>query len=556
MALPVRSNLSALNANRQLGMNSSTVGKSLEKLSSGFRINRAADDSSGLAISEKMKAQIKGLEQASSNSQDGISLVQTAEGATTEIHNMLNRMVELATKSSNGTIQNEVDREAIQKEVDDLNSEITRIAQSTNFNGINLLDGSLSGSSSAGAAGKASIDLTKNANLKGALSTIDATKGKYQTEDLATLGAATAVGDRVEFKLNYKDENGNDNTITLNFKAESSTGWVSEQSGKAYTLTARATKVDLANMIKDELKNTAAGDLFDVKTTTGGAALVFEAKTAGANKGQVTGFSIADDTASAGTMVISKSKLATNTAGVDEFDSINFAKLKAWDGTADNLGKADVMTINGEKFMLIGSEVTADQIATLDKDINVIKSTQTSGSAASTNTRAAFLQVISNKTGLKIEAHATLSTGINIKNAPTATNAVSGLTLQVGDTNASFNKVSVSVDDLSAKGIKTAGLKVATQVDAGNAIDTIKQAINKVSTNRANLGSLQNRLEYTINNLNTTAENMTSANSRIRDTDMAKEMMEYTKMNVLVQSAQAMLAQANQTPQSVLQLLQ
>lgn len=552
MALPVRSNLSALNANRQLGMNSSTVSKSLEKLSSGFRINRAADDSSGLAISEKMKAQIKGLEQASSNSQDGISLVQTAEGATTEIHNMLNRMVELATKSSNGTIQNEVDREAIQKEVDDLNSEITRIAQSTNFNGINLLDGSLSGTSSAGAAGKASIELTKNANLKGALATVDATKGLYKTEVLADLGATTTVGDKVEFKLNYKDENGNDNTITLNFKAESSTGWISETSGKAYTLATTATDGQLATMIKDELKNTAAGDLFDIDVSSG-QALVFTAKTAGANKGQITGFSIADDTDTQGTMVISKSKLGTNTAGVDEFDTIDVTKLQAWDGTSDNLGKADVMTINGEKFMLVGSGVTADQIATLDKDINVIRSTTTGN--ATTGGRAAFAQVIANKTGLKVENNVTAEL-INIKNAPTATNAVSGLTLQVGDTNENFNKVSVSVDDLSAKGIKTAGLKVATQVDAGNAIETIKNAINKVSTNRANLGSLQNRLEYTINNLNTTAENMTSANSRIRDTDMAKEMMEYTKMNVLVQSAQAMLAQANQTPQSVLQLLQ
>ena len=138
MGMVVRTNTMAMNAYRQLGVNNTAVGKSLEKLSSGFRINRAADDASGLAISEKMKAQIKGLEQASANSQDGISLIQTAEGATTEIHNMLNRMVELATKSANGTIQDDVDRDAIQQEVNDLNAEITRIAQSTNFTGINF----------------------------------------------------------------------------------------------------------------------------------------------------------------------------------------------------------------------------------------------------------------------------------------------------------------------------------------------------------------------------------------------------------------------------------
>ncbi|MEG0778304.1 MAG: flagellin, partial [Oscillospiraceae bacterium] len=143
----VRTNTMSANAYRQLGMNNGAVAKSLEKLSSGFRINRAGDDASGLAISEKMKAQIKGLEQASANSQDGISLVQTAEGALTEVHGMLNRMVELATKSANGTIQDKVDREAIQTEVNALNTEITRISKSTNFNGINLLDGSLSANS-------------------------------------------------------------------------------------------------------------------------------------------------------------------------------------------------------------------------------------------------------------------------------------------------------------------------------------------------------------------------------------------------------------------------
>ncbi len=157
MGMVVRTNTMAMNANRQLSVNNNQVGKSLEKLSSGFRINRAADDASGLAISEKMKAQIKGLEQASANSQDGISLIQTAEGATQEIHNMLNRMVELATKSANGTIQDAVDREAIQREIDDLNSEITRISQSTNFNGINLLDGSLGGVNATSAPGDAAV---------------------------------------------------------------------------------------------------------------------------------------------------------------------------------------------------------------------------------------------------------------------------------------------------------------------------------------------------------------------------------------------------------------
>lgn len=366
MGMVVRSNVMAMNANRQLSVNNSSVAKSLEKLSSGFRINRAADDASGLAISEKMKAQIKGLEQASANSQDGISLIQTAEGATQEIHNMLNRMVELATKSANGTIQNEVDRDAIQNEVNDLNAEISRIAESTNFNGINLLNGNL--------------DSTKT------------------VEVVATGDALDADGILV-------------------------------------------------------------ADLTDKSLTVGDK---------------------------------------TYTQGVD-FDNV--------------------------------TELTA---ALLKDGIKY-----TAGTAADTDAGTPAVAAKFEKQGKELK-------------------------LQVGDTNDVHNHVKVAVADLSAKGLglvttkddKDVNIDVSTETAAGDAIATIKSAINTVSTNRANLGSLQNRLEYTINNLDTTAENMTSANSRIRDTDMAKEMMNYTKMNILTQAAQSMLAQANQQPQAILQLLQ
>ena len=273
MGMVVRTNVMGINANRQLNMNNSAVAKSLEKLSSGFKINRAADDASGLAISEKMKAQIKGLEQASANAQDAISLVQTAEGATTEIHNMLNRMVELCTKAANGIYDTGVDRPAIKSELDAVAAEIDRITTSTKFNNTTLLDGSFS-----------------------------------------------------------------------------------------------------------------------------------------------------------------------------------------------------------DKIFQIGTE--------------------------------------------------------------------------------SDDKLTVSIADLDATALTVNALSVGTTSDANSSITQVKTAINKVSSTRAGLGAIQNRLEYTINNLDTTAENMSAANSRIRDTDMAKEMMNYTKMNVLTQAAQAMLAQANQQPQSVLQLLQ
>ncbi len=272
----IQHNIAALNSHRQLGTNNTAVGKNLEKLSSGYRINRAGDDAAGLAISEKMRAQITGLETAQKNANDGISLVQTAEGALTEVHSMLNRMVELAHQSANGTYQDTIDRENLQKEVTSLTDEINRIAQGTNFNGLNLLDGTQS----------------------------------------------------------------------------------------------------------------------------------------------------------------------------------------------------------------------------------------------------------------------------------------NGLTLQIGDTSDSFNKLTVTIKNMDATSLTLNNIDISTQSGAQGAVATIKAAINAVSGTRGDLGALQNRLEHTINNLGVTSENMTAAESRIRDVDMAKEMMSYTKNNILVQASQAMLAQANQLPQGVLQLLQ
>ena len=273
----IQHNIAALNSYRNLTNNNSAVSKNLEKLSSGYKINRAGDDAAGLAISEKMRAQITGLETAQKNANDGISLVQTAEGALTEVHSMLNRMVELADQSANGTYDNLTDRANLQKEVTSLTAEINRISDGTNFNGINLLNGSL---------------------------------------------------------------------------------------------------------------------------------------------------------------------------------------------------------------------------------------------------------------------------------------ATSGLTLQIGDTADPFNKLTVTIGNMSAASLGIAGINIGTQTNAASAISHIKDAINLVSTTRGNLGATQNRLEHTINNLSVTSENMTAAESRIRDVDMAKEMMAYTKNNILVQASQAMLAQANQIPQGVLQLLQ
>ena len=513
MGMVVRTNTMSTNAYRQLGMNNSAVTKSLEKLSSGYRINRAGDDASGLAISEKMKAQINGLEQASSNSQDGISLIQTAEGATTEIHNMLNRMVTLATKSANGTIQDEVDRDAIQAEVDALNEEITRIAKSTNFNGIDLLNGNLSGAAvttKAGAdevtSGGAEASFTSKLTAFTAFAENDTIQigGNTYTVKNTPAGAnevATAdLNDLDKFgawaasKLTSSEADGwtvtydaaNDNLVyTANKKAA--------QSGTAPTITPTGT----GKVTVGAAQVTAPGEDPTVDSAATGAVTTLDF----ANK---TGSDLLGTTLKVG--------------------STTYEYVKTGDAPAD-----------GNTAIEIAADSTADEIATAIAGV-VTEAGYTVAASTSKVT------ITNDTTGAASEA--------------VAVSQSAGLKLQVGDTNADFNHVKVSVDNLTAEGLGINSLDVSSQSAAGNAIDTIKNAINKVSTNRANLGALQNRLEYTINNLDTTNENMTAANSRIRDTDMAKEMMNYTKMNILTQAAQAMLAQANQQPQSILQLLQ
>lgn len=388
----IQHNISALNSHRQLGNNNNAIGKNLEKLSSGFRINKAGDDAAGLAISEKMRAQIKGLETASKNAQDGISLVQTAEGALTEVHSMLNRQVELATQSANGTYDNTTDRANLQKEVQSLNAEIDRIAESTNFNGIKLLDGNLGGK-----------NVTTTAN--------------------GVTGITVNGGGKI------------DDAQTFSF-----TGGAGVQAGSTLGL---GTPVD--------------GVSFGISSTSGNG-----------TKGSITFTAQFNETA---------------------LDT-------------------DAKRLAAEKYR--GMTVTINHDAVTDTP------TVSKGYKAGTG---------------------------------------GGLSLQVGDTNDSFQKVDVQVNSMKTANLGTSDVSVATQEDAGAAINKIKTAINTVSSTRGDLGAIQNRLEHTINNLGVTTENMTAAESRIRDVDMAKEMMEFTKNNILSQAATSMLAQANQTPQGVLQLL-
>lgn len=539
----IQHNISAINANRQLGINNNSVAKNLEKLSSGYKINRAGDDAAGLAISEKMRSQIRGLDQATNNANDGISLVQTAEGALNETHSILQRMKELATQSSNGTYQNDVDRENISKEVEALKSEIDRISTSTNFNKINLLDGSLSGNGTSGTSGvSATLELSNAAKGAGAYKFYDAQAGVYTADTLDGGTVPTTAGDVATFSIQYKDESGESQIKTINLKYDG-TNFTSEDGKTTYTITNETT---LADAFKAELaKDTTFSDQFSVTNTSG--ALAFTAKTKGTDGAVVVGFS-EKLTNAAGTETVHAQTATTTTKAADAYESVDASKVASWNGTGD----ADVFTVNGQKFAFVQNTVTDEQLAKLGSDVNYVK---TAGATPAAGTEISDMaSLINSKTGLAADV---TGTEINLKAAEGTTASTKGaLTLQIGASATKDQQVSLNIGDMSSKGLKINNVSVATQDDALKAISTIEDAINSVSGTRADLGALQNRLEHTVNNLGVTSENLTSAESRIRDVDMAKEMMEMTKNNVLTQAAQSMLAQANTQPQSILKLLQ
>ena len=416
----INHNMNALNAHRNMGVNNTAAGKSMEKLSSGLRINRAGDDAAGLAISEKMRGQIRGLEQSSRNSSDGISMIQTAEGALNETTNILQRMRELAVQSANDTNTSD-DREQLQKEMTQLGQEIDRIANNTEFNTKKLLNGDM---------GKATT----------------AAKGILINE--SSLDKTTQDSDELTV---LKDANGNlwgiskDDTITATWSVNGTQQTVSikvtdqqANAGEAQTLE------DLFEKIADNgTINGMELDGTNIKITSANTGI----------RSQINGFSI------------------------------------------------EVKSASGERKEAASNALSAFKTETQAAD------TRTNGSA----------------------------------------------NLQIGAN--SGQQLNLSIEDMSAVSLGVSNLQVGTQSQANTAINVIDEATKRVSSERANLGAAQNRLEYTISNLDNTAENLTSAESTLRDVDMAKEMMEYSKNNILNQAAQAMISQANQQPQNVLQLL-
>ncbi len=745
----IQHNIMAMNAYRNYNTNTSALSKNLEKLSSGYKINRAGDDAAGLAISEKMRAQITGLNAAQKNVKDGVSLVKTAEGAMQEIQDMLNRMDYLATQSANGTYDNEVDRKNLQKEVDALKSEINRIADSANFNGIKLMDGSLTESEGTAVTINSSVSGTVTAGVAGGGGTIDLTSANFTattangihegstmvdqatvafTIDLAGLAAtASAAGDTITLKMGNTaiatfsatqggaltagqvatglqaaatqvtiggvqfDVAVNDNKLTFTMTGgQTYSGTVADNINAllgSQISVEGSTDMQVTNPVEHGVVDityaqaAVAGNLAGIDFTItdtliadgnqmkiGDTTFVFQTGATAPDTTGITGASVMDLsgvaegdrvaevvkrlTANASTITTEKdgtsvtfniSSTAPNTIHLDQVaqaagtanpvfktDDLTglFSAAKAnTTAVAGSLELSPTISVDvaegervsfgdGKTYVIVGAtsdKLTADIAAAqadekvseiyvtaesfneelskfaLDKSVkDALADTAATGYNGSkltsavtggkiTITAAASSDVGTEDTQAKLEAFQTAVeaklANFKVQKLTAGDTGSSGLKLQIGDTSDSYNQLQVKIGDMHTKAMGTmesvveggkqtavsgksiADINISTPEGAHEAIDVIKNAINYVSGIRGDLGATQNRLEHTANNLSVMAENIQDAESTIRDTDVAEEMMAYTKNNILIQSAQAMLAQANAVPQGVLQLL-
>jgi flagellin len=455
----INNNLMAMNTHRQLGINSGNGAKAIEKLSSGYRINRAGDDAAGLAISEKMRGQIRGLNQASRNSQDAISLVQTAEGALNETQAILQRMRELSVQSANDTNVSS-DRTAIQNEIDQLSTEIDRIGNTTEFNTRKLLNGGATVGSNVSGAAASQVKVTG--------ASADTQVGTLAITGFVEATADQAVGAGAGLKLT--DTLTAASTITIN--------------NVSFNFAATDTVQD----VLDQINGASIGVTATHPGGTGAGDITLTSDV----KGSQSTMTIANQTGSF--------------AGSQDLELSSTLTTNGADATAAITGTPS--------YSSIGNTITIE-----------------SGS----------------QKGLEFTVEG--STGA----ANIAVTANGGLSMQIG---ANQNQdMYVAIGDMRAAALGVNAVDISTAANAKSAITTVNDAITKVSTERAKLGAVQNRLEHTIKNLDTSSENLQASESRIRDVDMAKEMMNFTKNNILQQAAQSMLAQANQAPQGVLQLL-
>ena len=467
----VQHNLQAMNANRMLNITTGSQSKSAEKLSSGYRINRAADDAAGLSISEKMRKQIRGLDQASTNAEDGVSAVQTAEGALTEVHSMLQRMNELAVQVSNGT-NSKTDRDAIQSEIDQLTTEIDRVAETTKFNESYLLKGDADGN-------------TKKIYL--------------EAHDAGLKGKLTDNGDGTATFVMNELKAGDSVTIA----------------GKSYTV--GSTKDEAEAEFTEQVKQ--ANDKFTVNGKEITILATYGDKT--------------NDNA-AGKYTLDDAKALIADGATVKFTDGTTMKVMT-DVTDDGVDDNDSSVISKNKAYLLASEelLKANQIGDTESNAKV------------TNTGDQAITLANGDGTFKI------------KLAKTEVAEKLNFNLHVGSDADMTNKINVNIETMSSSYLGIKGLNVTdeTGVSATYAVDAIADALQKVSDQRSSLGAVQNRLEHTIANLDNVVENTTSAESRIRDVDMAEEMVEYSKNNILAQAGQSMLAQANQATQGVLSLL-
>ena len=540
MAMIVQHNMSAMNANRMLGITNSSLAKSTEKLSSGYRINRAADDAAGLSISEKMRSQIRGLNKASDNAQDGISLIQTAEGALNESHSILQRMRELSVQASNGT-ETDDDREAVQKEISQLQEELTRISSTTEFNTMKLLDGSQGGSSSTTGSGPkfGVVD-----------STLD---GALVTSNVKGIKVATAASDDTKVGQETAIWGKDGKTLTLNLSKN-----------KVYT---QDEIDDLISNAKQE-DSTAEGAPAEVKVTLKNGIFNADADTTD-GKETAAGVKAASDAVevAADTFVgANKIKFTSNKYGA-EFNGTTFdfafdkeaGKEEVETTTAITTDAANAITAGEYKIHLAaGKEYTAEDLEDILKSAGFDFDVTLSG-ATPDDPNTLFAT-----SGATTVGQLTMANGAGLGSTKAlwgqdgydGVSSNAGITLQIGANEG--QTMSFTIDDMSARslGVDANKIDIATQDGAKKATTTIDAAIKKVSAQRSKLGAVQNRLEHTIANLDTASENTQTSESRIRDTDMAEEMVAYSKNNILLQAGQSMLAQANQSNQGVLSLLQ
>jgi len=525
----IQHNIAAQNSYRQLGGNNTALGKNLEKLSSGYKINRAGDDAAGLAISEKMRSQITGLKKAQDNANDGISLVQTAEGALTEVHSMLNRMVELADQSANGTFDNETDRKNLQKEVTSLKSEIDRISEGTNFNGIKLLDGSMGGAGSTGVTIAKADPGIKNKIVDDNGKDVAISFTGINKDDTVTLSTTTTADKEAVLKVYDETQSKALGKDVFNYT-------VTLKEGKSYT------QSDIDKLMGDAgIKMSISSDRITVSDAV--------------DSTQASITSVKANTATQATGTLGKIEMQSTVAGA-KTNKIEFFQSKGEKGVTFDAadGSVSISLDFGNKTY------SQDELNKMLEDAGATVRF-TSGDIQkgtlfqSTDLDTAAAQKLDLASDATLTVGTKVTTGSGAKSGTGAEGLSGSLDLQIGDSAAAYNKVSVRVNSMDTKTLGLSDVDISTQDGAKAAIAKINAAINSVSGTRGDLGAVQNRLEHTINNLGVTEENMTSAESRIRDTDMAKEMMQYTKNNILVQASQAMLAQANQLPQGVLKLL-